>query len=167
MPESGPVWELFTASGDYVTTKYGNAASLLAGAGAYKIKLTMGEARIEQAVEIAAGKTTDVTLALGAGVAEASAVFAKGGPAVPDDSVIELLKGQPALDGTHEYIATGYGTSVRFNVPAGSYLVRVTKDFATGEAGRGSGGRRRQGRGGARRRLSRHRWSAWHDDRGL
>ena len=107
---------------------------LLANAGVYKVRLALGTAKVEQDVEIAAGKLSEQKIALGAGSIEASGVFATGGPAVPDSAAIELRKGEPGVDGKHEWITNTYGTTPQFKVPAGKYLVVFTKDYAEGSA---------------------------------
>lgn len=134
LPESGPVWELLSTSGNWIATNYGGSTAFIANAGAYRIRLTLGEAKIEQDITVTAGKTGEVSMTLGAGAIEATAVFAAGGPAVPDGATVELRKGEAALDGSHEWISTSYTEVSRFSVPAGKYLVVVSRDHATGQA---------------------------------
>jgi hypothetical protein len=108
--------------------------SFLAAAGSYTVRLKLGTAQAEQAVQIDAGKTTAQSVSLGAGIIEASGVFSAGGPAVPDSATIELRKGEAGLDGKHEWITTTYGSSTQFKVPAGKYLVVFAQDHASGSA---------------------------------
>lgn len=132
-PDDGLAWELLSTSGEYIAAEYGQHKSFLAPAGNYKIRLTLGQASIEQEATIAAGKISEVVVTLGAGVAEATAVFAAGGPPVPDGAAIELFRAEAAPDGSHEHVSTEYHAVSRFNVPAGDYLVVVTLDYAKGE----------------------------------
>lgn len=134
MADSVAAWELLDSSGKWITTKYGTETAFLANAGVYKVRLSLGTAKVEQDIEIAAGKLSEQKLALGAGSIEANGVFATGGPPVPDSSAIELRKGEPGPDGKHEWITTTYGTTAQFKVPAGKYLVIFSKDYAEGSA---------------------------------
>ncbi|HUR43691.1 MAG TPA: hypothetical protein VMZ01_06280, partial [Aestuariivirga sp.] len=134
LEDKAAAWELLDSSGAWIATKYGAEASFLANAGSYKLRLSLGAAKAEQDVTVSAGKIEDVVIMLGAGIIQATAVFAPGGPAVPDSAAIELRKGEAALDGSHEWIATTYGSATQFNVPAGKYLVVVNQDYATGSA---------------------------------
>lgn len=134
MTDAGAAWELLDSSGKWITTKYGAETAFLANAGVYKVRLGLGTTKVEQDIEVAAGKLSEQKLALGAGSIEASGVFASGGPAVPDSAAVELRKGEPGPDGKHEWITTTYGTTAQFKVPAGKYLVIFTKDYAEGSA---------------------------------
>ena len=134
MTDAGAAWELLDSSGKWITTKYGAESAFLANAGVYKVRLALGTAKVEQDIEIAAGKLSEQKLALGAGSIEANGVFASGGPPVPDSAAVELRKGEPGLDGKHEWITTTYGTTTQFKVPAGKYLVFFKQDFAEGSA---------------------------------
>ena len=134
LADGNGTWELLTPDGNRITTEYGPQAAFMANAGTYKMRLTLGEAKVEQDLKITAGKIDDVVMTLGAGIVQASAVFAAGGPAVPEGATVELRKGEAALDGSHERIATEYQSPSQFNVPAGKYLVVVIRDYATGSA---------------------------------
>lgn len=134
LTDPGTAWELLDANGQVLATKYNPEVSFMAVAGAYTVRLKLGTAQAEQAVQIDAGKTTAQSVSLGAGIIEASGFFSVGGQAVPDSSTIELLKGEAGLDGKNEWITTTYGSSAQFKVPAGRYLVAFTKDYASGSA---------------------------------
>ena len=134
LTDQGATWELLDMNGKVVATKYNAEVSFLALAGAYRVRLKLGTAEAERDVRIEAGKTTAQSVSLGAGIIDASAVFAAGGPPVPDSATFELRKGEPGLDGKHEWIATTYGTTAQFKVSAGKYLIFVSQDFAEGTA---------------------------------
>lgn len=133
-PQDGVVWELLKPDGTYVATEYRQTNAFIANAGNYKLRVTVDKVKSEQDITITAGKTTDVVMTLGAGMAEITAVFAAGGPAVPDGATFELRKAEAAIDGSHEWIGTDYRAVSRFNVPAGKYIAVVTQNYATGEA---------------------------------
>jgi Ca-activated chloride channel homolog len=132
--DPGTTWELLDANSRVLATKYNPEVSFLAAAGAYKVRLKLGTAVAEQDVQIAAGKTIAQSVSLGAGIIEASGVFSAGGQAVQDSATIELRKGDAGLDGKHESIATTYGSTTQFKVPAGKYLVVFSQDYASGSA---------------------------------
>ncbi len=134
LTDSGTTWELLDTNGKVLATKYNPEVSFLAAAGAYKIRLKLGTAMAEQDALISAGKTVAQSVSLGAGVIEASGVFSTGGQAVPESAAIELRKGEPGLDGKHEWITTTYGTTTQFKVAAGKYLVMFSQDYAEGSA---------------------------------
>ena len=75
MTDAGAAWELLDLSGKWITTKYGAETAFLANAGVYKVRLSLGTAKVEQDIEIAAGKLSEQKLALGAGVHGSLAVF--------------------------------------------------------------------------------------------
>lgn len=128
------VWELSSTGGEHLSTKYGATASFMAPAGTYKLKLSVENAEAEQEVTVTAGKTTDITMSLGAGMIEASAVYTAGGEKTGDSTALELRKGEAALDGSHEGLRTEYGSSAQFSVPAGKYIVHAQADYAVGDA---------------------------------
>ena len=127
-------WELLDPSGNWVATKYGPEVAFLANAGSYKIRLKLGTAMVEEDLTITAGKIDERVMTLWAGMIEASAVFSQGGESVPEGATFELRKAEVALDGSHEWIFSEYSAPSRFNVPAGNYLMIVTRDFATASA---------------------------------
>jgi Ca-activated chloride channel family protein len=131
MTDGSTTWELLDSGGKVMATKYGPEAAFLVNAGSYKVRLSLGTAKVEQDVLVEAGKISEQSLSLGAGIAEVSAVFSNGGQAVPEGAAISLKKGEAGPDGNHEWIGTEYGAPSRFKVPAGKYLAVVEKDYAT------------------------------------
>jgi Ca-activated chloride channel homolog len=128
-------WEIANAAGQYITTKYGPKTEFMLNAGAYKVKLTLGAASMQQDFAVAAGKTQDAVMVLGAGVIEVSAKYAEAGPDVEGDSMaVEIRKGAPSSDGSYEWITTSYGAVTRYDLPAGKYRVVATRDYATASA---------------------------------
>lgn len=132
MTDTGATWELLDANGQWLATKYGAEAAFFSNAGAYRIRLSLGTAKVEQGVAFEAGKIEEITLTLSGGVIDVKSVFAPGGPAVLDGASVELLKGEAGIDGKHEWITTTYGSVVQFKVQAGKYRVVAKQDYATG-----------------------------------
>jgi Ca-activated chloride channel family protein len=134
MTDAAAAWELADQNGRWISTKYGPQPAFFASAGTYKMRLSLGSAKIEQDVTFTSGKIEDVVLMLGAGVVEVNAVFAPGGPPVLAGAAIELRKGEANIDGQHEWMSTNYGPNVKFDVAAGRYRIVATQDYATGFA---------------------------------
>ncbi len=132
VPDNSGTWELVDSNGQWITTKYGPEATFFANAGANKIFLSVGTAKVGQDVTFTAGKIENVVVTAGAGKIDVSAVFAPGGPPVLDGATIELRKGEASLDGKYEWITTTYGTNAKFDAPAGKYRVVVIQHYATG-----------------------------------
>jgi Ca-activated chloride channel family protein len=134
LTDGGTTWELLDSGGNWLATKYGTEAGFFANAGNYKVRLSLGEAKVEQDVAFAAGKSEQKTVTLGGGAIDISAVFAPGGPPVLDGAAIELQKGEANVDGKHEWIATSYGSKTTYKVGPGKYRIVATQDYATGFA---------------------------------
>lgn len=132
VPE-GSAFELANAEGAWITTKYGQSVRFLVKAGAAKVGLQVGSAKAEQDVMVEAGKTVKVSLSLGAGSIEASAVYSAGGDGVPAGAALELSEGKAGVDGKHKWIDTQYGAPSMFKAPAGDYVIAASKDYARGE----------------------------------
>ena len=130
MTDSGTVWEVLTASGEYVSTVYGPDVGIMVNAGNHKIALSLGTAKTTADFSVKAGSIVEQKITLGAGVIEANAVFSEGGQAVPEGATYELLKYEANLDGSFERIETAYAAPSLFKVPAGKYKVAIIKDYA-------------------------------------
>lgn len=134
LTDGSTTWELLDSAGNWLATKYGPEAGFFAAAGNYKVRLSLGEAKVEQDVVFTAGKSEQQTVTLGGGSIAVSAVFAPGGPPVLDGAAIELQKGEAGVDGKHEWIATSYGSRITYKVGPGKYRILATQDYATGFA---------------------------------
>jgi len=133
LSNDGAAWVIAKADGTYVGTNYGVAPKHLITAGDYTVKLQDGQATTEQAFTVTAGKTVDVTVALGAGSVRVSATYSQGGEALPDRTTMTLNK--PAgISGEKQYITTDYGNDKVFKAAAGNYVVGVSLDYAVAEA---------------------------------
>jgi Ca-activated chloride channel family protein len=134
LTDGSTTWELLDSGGNWLATKYGPGAGFFANAGNYKVRLSLGEAKVEQDIAFFAGKAEEKTITLGGGAIEVSAVFAPGGPPVLDGAAIELQKGEANVDGKHEWIATSYGSKTTYKLSPGKYRIVATQDYATGFA---------------------------------
>jgi Ca-activated chloride channel family protein len=134
LADASAAWELMDAEGKWLATKYGPEAAFFAPAGNYKLRLSLGEAKVEQDVAFSAGKSERKTITLGGGAIDVSAVFAPGGPPVLDGAAIELQKGEVGADGKHPWIATTYGSRTTFKLGPGRYRIVATQDYASGFA---------------------------------
>ena len=129
----GTAWEILKPDGSVLTTKYGPKQSFMLNAGDYKVRLSVGNAKAEQALHVEAGKAADEVVTLGAGQALVSAVFAPNGPAAGKGVAIEVRKAEANSDGEHEGIATLYDPASRFDLPAGKYQFTAAVDYAKAE----------------------------------
>jgi Ca-activated chloride channel homolog len=132
MTDPATVWELTDKNGQWLATKYGPEASFFASAGDYRMRLTLGEAKVETDVAFTAGKAEKRDVVLAGGVIAVSAFFTQGGEPLLDGAAIELREGTPGLDGKNKWIGTQYGPKVNFKVPPGKYQIFAQQDHATG-----------------------------------
>jgi Ca-activated chloride channel homolog len=128
LPKEGPTWVFRTAAGEYYGTSFGNAPKNLFSAGDYKLVLSMGAAEIEASFTVVPGKTTDLVVALGAGIANVSITY-DGLQAVSDGTSIELRKA-PDISGEKKYVATEFGYEKQFKAAAGDYVVIAKLNIA-------------------------------------
>jgi Ca-activated chloride channel family protein len=127
-------WDVTSASGETVTT-YGGEVSLDLAAGDYTVKASLGEASIEVAVSVPAGKTVDKVVVVATGRLVAHAYFAEGGPLVTAGPRFDVLAPEPGADGNRLTIATSYEDGVTFDLPPGKYVLMAQADVASAEAG--------------------------------
>jgi Ca-activated chloride channel family protein len=132
LTDGSVTWELLDANGKWLATKYGPEASFFASAGDYRIKLSLGEAKVEQAVAFLPGKTETMPITLGGGIIEVATFFTEGGQPILDSAAIELRQGEAGVDGKHKWIATQYGPNVQFKVAPGKYQIFAQQDYASG-----------------------------------
>ncbi len=131
LPKDGPTWVFRTAAGEYYGTSFGNAPKNLFNAGDYKLVLSMGAAEMEASFTVVPGKTIDMAVALGAGVANVSITY-DGSQAVSDGTKIELRKA-PDISGEKKYVATEFGYEKQFKAAAGDYVVIAKLNLAETE----------------------------------
>jgi Ca-activated chloride channel homolog len=121
LPEQGPVWTFYKADGAYYGTAYGALAKNLFSAGDYKLKLEHGSAVVEANFTVAAGKTGEMVVPLGAGVVNVNLTY-DGKQPVVDGNVFELRKA-PDISGEKAYVGTEYGNDRQFKAAAGDYVM--------------------------------------------
>lgn len=101
-----------------VVYAYGAGASFDLPAGDYVAVVSLGAAKAEVPLSIKVGERTDVVVNLDAGVA----AFA-----TPTDEFIEVLAAKADINGDRASIAYGYGPAWQTTLPAGDYVVKVSK----------------------------------------
>ena len=103
---------------------YGAGAKFDLPAGDYVAVVTLGAARVEVPFSVKVGERTDITAPLNAGVAAFT---------TPTDEFIEVLASKPDINGNRAAIGYGYGPSWQTTLPAGDYVVRISKGDKTSE----------------------------------
>jgi Ca-activated chloride channel homolog len=129
LPVEGPTWVFSKADGTYYGTSFGNAPKNLFNAGDYIAKLQMGSAEVEAAFTVVAGKTANLVVLLGSGVAKLTATYSEGGESVSDGTSFELRK-VAGISGEGKWVATDYGSGKKFSIPAGDYIAVVKLNIA-------------------------------------
>jgi Ca-activated chloride channel homolog len=128
LPADGPVWTYSKPDDTYVGTAYGAAPRNMFVAGDYKLKLEHGSASIDVSFTVVPGKTTDIVVPMGAGIANVNITY-DGKQPVVDGTTTELRK--PAdISGNMEYVATEYGNDRQFKAAAGDYVLIVSIGMA-------------------------------------
>ena len=103
---------------------YGAGAKFDLPAGDYVAVVTLGAAKSEVPFTVKVGERTDIIAPLNAGVAAFTS---------PGDEFIEILAAKPDINGNRASIAYGYGPAWQSALPAGDYIVRVSKGDKTSE----------------------------------
>jgi Ca-activated chloride channel homolog len=101
-----------------VGSTYGAGAKFDLPAGDYVAVVTLGGAKAEVPFTVKVGERTDITAPLNAGVAAFT---------TPTDEFIEVLVAKPDINGNRAALAYSYGPSWQTALPAGDYVVRVSK----------------------------------------
>jgi Ca-activated chloride channel family protein len=123
--------EIFGAAKDIdgnrksVAYTYGAAASFDLPAGDYVAVVSLGAAKSELPFSIKVGERTDITVPLNAGVAAFTS---------PTDEFIEILAAKPDINGNRASLAYSYGPAWQTTLPAGDYVVKLSKDDKSSEA---------------------------------
>ncbi len=127
--ENNVSWKVFKPSSDLqgehmeqISYSYDGKPNFTLPAGRYVLEAQVGEAKVQQAVEVSAGKASEVQLNLNAGALKASAEQG-GKPA--SDIEWEVLSSEEDLQGQRQGIAHSYDEQPRFILSAGEYLLRV------------------------------------------
>ncbi|WP_333814895.1 vWA domain-containing protein [Tabrizicola sp.] len=116
--------EIFAAKKDIegnrksVGTTYGAGAKFDLPAGDYVAVVSLGAVKAEVPFAIKVGERTDITVPLNAGVAAFT---------TPTDEFIEILAAKPDINGNRASIGYGYGPNWQTALPAGDYVVKLSK----------------------------------------
>ncbi len=97
---------------------YGAAAQFDLPAGDYVAVVSIGAAKAEVPFSVKVGERTDITVPLNAGVAAFTS---------PTDEFIEVLAAKPDINGNRASLAYSYGPTWQTALPAGDYVVRLSK----------------------------------------
>jgi Ca-activated chloride channel homolog len=108
-----------------VAYTYGAGANFDLPAGDYVAVVTLGAAKAEAPFTIKVGERTDITVPLNAGVAALT---------TPADEFIEVLAAKPDINGNRASLAYSYGPSWQTALPAGDYVVKVSRGDKSSEA---------------------------------
>lgn len=101
--------------------------------GEYGLNARLGSAEISQSVIIEAGKTTDVDLVIGVGLAAVEATYTEGMKVEGGDHFVEIFEAKKAIDGSRKSMGYGYGAGLTFDLPAGDYVAAVRLGAAQAE----------------------------------
>jgi Ca-activated chloride channel family protein len=107
-----------------VAYTYGADARFDLPAGDYVALVTLGAAKAEVPFTIKVGERTDITVPLNAGVAAFT---------TPTDEFIEVLAAKPDINGNRASLAYSYGPNWQTALPAGDYVVKVSKNDKSSE----------------------------------
>ena len=107
-----------------VAYTYGAGANFDLPAGDYVAVVTLGAAKAEVPFTIKVGERTDITVPLNAGVAAFT---------TPTDEFIEVLAAKPDINGNRASLGYSYGPSWQTALPAGDYVVKVSKGDKSSE----------------------------------
>lgn len=101
--------------------------------GRYRVVAELGKARIEQSVEIAAGRTVEADLVLNVGTVAPTAIYAPDAPKPREGLNWTLFGAARGADGKRSVLASSSELTPGFVVPAGLYLLVVEAGLAHGE----------------------------------
>ena len=113
-----------------VAYSYDATAKLRLGPGDYRIVANRGSARVEKDVRFGDQPLT-VPLVFGAGTLHISATPNEGAEAITGGGLSWAVLGDPDSEGKRPQIAFSYDAQPKLTLPAGSYLVNVTKGSST------------------------------------
>ncbi|MFN3281185.1 MAG: vWA domain-containing protein [Tabrizicola sp.] len=130
-PDPDAYWEI---RGPEDVSDYGyQRAFRVFPAGEYGLNARLGPAELSQSVVIEAGKTTDLDLVIGVGLAAVEARYTEGMKVEGGDHFVEIFQAKTAIDGSHKSMGYGYGAGLTFDLPAGDYVAVVRLGAAEAE----------------------------------
>ncbi|PAY10716.1 hypothetical protein CK489_00585 [Bradyrhizobium sp. UFLA03-84] len=128
------VWQVADKGGKVVAQEYDAVPRFVLAAGSYTLTLTKGQSKTSKPFTVAAGDSSNVQLTIDVGKLIVTTTYAEGGPKVEKDLVVAVH--QPAKpDGDDgDKVAQEYDPESKFDLPGGSYEVKVTVGEARGTA---------------------------------
>ncbi|WP_050626008.1 vWA domain-containing protein [Bradyrhizobium viridifuturi] len=128
------VWQVADKGGKVVAQEYDAVPRFVLAAGSYTLTLTKGQSKTSKPFTVAAGDSSNVQLTIDVGKLIVTTTYAEGGPKVEKDLVVAVH--QPAKpDGDEgDKVAQEYDPESKFDLPGGSYEVKVTVGEARGTA---------------------------------
>jgi Ca-activated chloride channel family protein len=135
--EKDLAWNIYGAADlegkrEDVTFSYDAQPEFSLPSGVYTIEVKHGSAKASREVTVVAGEAVNVDLILGAGKLRAVARPAAGAKPFEADLVWNLF-GEADLEGNREDVAFSYDGNPTLNVPAGTYLLKVSWGEAKAE----------------------------------
>jgi Ca-activated chloride channel family protein len=106
------------------TSEYGESR-VIVPAGEITIHTTIGQGSVTETFNLTAGHTLEKDIIVGIGRAVVTASYVAGMAADSRDIVTTVYKAAKKIDGSRERIATEYGTTSNFDLPAGDYVAQV------------------------------------------
>ncbi len=103
---------------------YGSAVHFDLPAGDYVAVVTLGATKAEVPFSVKVGERTDITVPLNAGVAAFT---------TPGDEFIEVLSAKADINGNRAALAYSYGPGWQTTLPAGDYIVKVSRGDKSAE----------------------------------
>jgi Ca-activated chloride channel family protein len=107
-----------------ISYTYGAGAAFDLPPGDYVAIVTLGGTKAETPFTVKVGERVDITVPLNAGVAAFT---------VPGDPLIEVLAAKADINGNRLSLGYAYGPTWQTTLPAGDYVVVVTRDGKTAE----------------------------------
>ncbi|MCU0827065.1 MAG: VWA domain-containing protein [Tabrizicola sp.] len=130
-PDPDASWEV-RGPDDVSDYGYGTAFRVFPAA-EYALKAKLGAAEVNQSVVIEAGKTLDLDLIVGVGLAVVEASYADGVKVEGGDHFVEIFGAAKDIDGNRKSVTYTYGAGASFDLPAGDYVAVVTLGAASTE----------------------------------
>ena len=103
---------------------YGSGVRFDLPAGDYVAVVTLGAAKAEVPFSVKVGERTDITVPLNAGVAAFT---------TPSDEFIEVFGAKTDINGNRTSFAYRYGPAWQTTLPAGDYIVKISKSDKSAE----------------------------------
>lgn len=124
---TGVSWKVFPEGSDQsVAYSYDPTTTFRLNAGKYRITAELGQATIEQSVEVKAGEAQKLTLTMSVGLMKPTAIFAPGAPKPTRDLSWSVYKAERDISGAlGEKVTYSYDLEPQFKLPAGKYYVEV------------------------------------------